>query len=108
MPYGMSDYEYRQEIERKLKTGAKVTDEAAARQYAPDLFEKYGKGSSTTSGSYWDTYGGLDAYVTSQRERYKTADDDLRRRLEADAKRVGYSLIDYDEPTRSSGTTRTS
>ena len=46
--------------------------------------------------SYWDQYGGKDAYAASQNQRYASAltsgDTDLQKRLQADAARVGYAL----------------
>ena len=40
MPYGMTDVQYKAEIQRKLATpGAPFTDKAAAQAFAPDLFK---------------------------------------------------------------------
>lgn len=63
---------------------------------------------------YWDQWGGKDAYATSQQTRYTSAinsgDADLQQRLEADAKRVGYTLTSpttYSSNTYSSSYTPT-
>ena len=52
--------------------------------------------------TYWDQYGGKDAYITSQQQRYmdayKTNNADLINRLKADAQRVGYSLPAINQP----------
>ena len=46
--------------------------------------------------TYWDKWGGRDAYASSQQKRYEQAlkanDTDLINRLKADAARVGYTL----------------
>jgi len=59
--------------------------------------------SKSSSDSTFDRYGGKEAYVSSQRKRYKKAkkkgDKDLIKRLEEDAARVGYNLThDYLAP----------
>jgi hypothetical protein len=56
--------------------------------------------------AFWDQYGGKEAYIKSQQERYKQAvasgDTDLINRLKADAARVGYSLPSVSAPKSTS------
>ena len=130
---GMTEAQYRAEIQRKLasqatSTSIPFTNEAAARTFAPELFKTAPTAPAvttapaapgrtalpitapntpvtrpTTTGAvatatptYWDQYGGKDAYAQSQKDRYvkavQSGDQALISSLQADAARVGYTL----------------